>query len=153
LCKKVYVFEIIVPDLINDIAEEFCDAPFGRLITGKIIEARFVGQLCTHLDSCQGIVGNGIIVERKVSGMKDFFVAMVGLVLGGLREDGHKGMGSLQLVIGDDHEERKKFPPDGKQVVAGWFPFAGGEGVIGLFEEAGDGIGRHLRLIVAENMT
>ena len=72
-------------------------------------------------------------------------------VLGGLGEDGHKGMGSPQLVVGDDHEERKKFPPDGKQVVVGWFLFEGGKGVIGLFEEAGDGIGRHLRLIVVKN--
>jgi hypothetical protein len=76
---------------------------------------------------------------------------MVGFVRGGLGEDGHKGMGSPQLVVGDYHEERKKCPPDGKQVVVGWFPFEGGKGVIGLFEEAGDGVGRHLRLIVAKN--
>ena len=77
---------------------------------------------------------------------------MVGFVRGGLREDGHKGMGSAQLVVGDGHEERKKFPLDGKQVVVGWFPFKGGKGAIGLFEEAGDGVGHHLRLIVAENL-
>ena len=76
---------------------------------------------------------------------------MVVFVPGGLREDGHKGMASPQLVVGDDHEERKKFPPHGKQVVVGWFPFEGRKGVIGLFEEAGDGVRRHLRLIVAEN--
>jgi hypothetical protein len=76
---------------------------------------------------------------------------MVGFVLGGLGEDGHKGMGSPQLVVGDDHEERKKFPLVGEQVVAGWFPFKGGGGVVGLFEEAGDGVGRHLRLIVVKN--
>ncbi len=84
-------------------------------------------------------------------GTDDFFVAMVGFVFGGLREDSHKGMDSLQMVIGDDHEERKQCPPDGEQVVVGWFPFKGGKGVIGLFEDAGDGIGRHFRLIVVEN--
>jgi hypothetical protein len=52
---------------------------------------------------------------------------MVGFVLGGLSEDGHKGMGSPQLVVGDDHEERKKCPLDGEQVVVGLFPFEGGE--------------------------
>jgi hypothetical protein len=76
---------------------------------------------------------------------------MVGFALGGLYEDGHKGMGSLQLVIGNDHEEGKKSRPDGEQVVIGWFPFERGKGVIGLFEEAGDGIGRHFWLLVANN--
>ncbi len=83
--------------------------------------------------------------------MYEFFVAMVGFVLGGLCEDGHKGMDSPQLVVGDDHVEWKKCPPDGKQVVVGWFPFKGGKSVIGLFEEAGDGVGRHCRLIVVKN--
>ncbi len=34
--------------------------------------------------------------------MDQFFVAMVGFVLGGFCEDGHKGMNSAQLVVGDD---------------------------------------------------
>ena len=84
-------------------------------------------------------------------GTDEFFVAMVGFVFGGFCEDGHKGMNSAQLVVGDDHEERKQCPPDGEQVVVGWFPFEGGKGVIGLFEEAGDGVGRHFWLIVVEN--
>ena len=86
-----------------------------------------MGRLCTNLDDCRGVVGDGIIVEREVFGTHTFFVAVVGFVLGGLGEDGHKGMGSPQLVVGDDHEERKKYPLDGKQVVAGWFPFEGGK--------------------------
>ncbi len=76
---------------------------------------------------------------------------MVGFVLGGLCEDGHKGMDSPQLVVGDDHEEQKKCPPDGKQVIVGWFPFEWGKGVIVLFEEAGNGVGCHFRLIVVKN--
>jgi hypothetical protein len=124
---------------------------FGRLLTGKIAEAGFVGCLCTNSDDCHGVVGDGIIVEREAFGTYIFVVAMVGFVLGGLGEDGYKGIGSPKLVVGDDHEERKKCSPDGEQIVVGWFPFEGRKGVIGLFEEAGDGIGRHLRLIVAEN--
>jgi hypothetical protein len=50
---------------------------------------------------------------------------MVSFVLGCLGEDDHKGFGSPQLVVGDDHEERKKCPPDSKQVVVGWIPFKG----------------------------
>ena len=65
-------------------------------------------------------------------GTDKLFVAMVGFVFGGFCEDGHKGMNSAQLVVGDDHEERKQCTPDGEQVVVGWFPVKGGEGVIGL---------------------
>ena len=110
-----------------------------------------MGRLCTNSDDCRGVVGDGIVIEREAFGLNNFFVALVGFVLGGLGEDGHKGMGSPELVVGDDHEERKKFPPDGKQVVIGWFLFEWEKGVIGLFEEAGDGVGRHLRLIVVKD--
>ena len=102
-----------------------------------------MGCLCTNSDDCRGVVGNGIIVEREAFGTYNFFVAMVGFVLGGLGEDGHKGMGSPQLVVGDAHEARKICPPDGKQGIVGWLPLEGGKGVIGLFEEAGDDVGHH----------
>jgi hypothetical protein len=52
---------------------------------------------------------------------------MVGSVFGGFCEDGHQGMNSTQLVVWDDHEERKQCPQDGEQVVVGWFPFKGGK--------------------------
>ena len=81
-----------------------------------------MGRLCTNLDDCRGVVNSCSIVEREAFGTDKIFVAMVGFVLGGLSEDGHKGMGSLQLVVGDDHEEGKKSPPDGTEVVVGWFP-------------------------------
>jgi hypothetical protein len=38
-------------------------------------------------------------------------------------------MDSVRLVIWDDHEKGDKGLPDCKQVVVGWFPFEGGEGV------------------------
>jgi hypothetical protein len=89
--------------------------------------------------------------KREALGTDEFFVAMVGFVLGGFCEGGHKGMNSAKLVVGDDHEERKQCPPDGEQVIVSWFPFEGGKGVICLFEEAGDGVGRHIWLIVVDN--
>ena len=110
-----------------------------------------MGCLCTNSYDCCGVIGNGIIVERETFGTHKFVVAMVGFLLGGLGEDGHKGIGSPQLVVGDDHERRKKSLLDGDQVVIGWFPFKRGKGLVGLFEEAGDGIGRHFWLIVANN--
>jgi hypothetical protein len=47
------------------------------------------------------------------------------------------------LVIGDDHEERKNALSDGEEIVIRWFPFEGGKGIVGLFEEAGAGVRRH----------
>jgi hypothetical protein len=152
LCVEcVHVFEIVVPDLVNDVAKEFGNATVNCLVIGKVIEAGLLGHLCMNSDDCRGIVSDGTIVEGKTGGMDEFVVAMVGFVLGGLCEDSHKGMGSHQLVIGNDHEEGKKNPPDGKQVVIRWFPFEREKGVVGLFEETGDGVGHHFWLIVANN--
>jgi hypothetical protein len=52
-------------------------------------------------------------------------------------------MDSFQLVIWDDHEKGEKGLPDCKQVVVSWFPFERGEGVLSLFEEAGDCVRVH----------
>ena len=39
--EGIGVFEIVVPDLVNDIAQEFGNATFGCLITGIISEVGF----------------------------------------------------------------------------------------------------------------
>jgi len=46
--EGIGVFEIVVPDLINDVAEKFGDATLGRFVTGVVIEAGFMGRLCTN---------------------------------------------------------------------------------------------------------
>ena len=146
-----HVFEIVVPVLVNNVVKEFGDATFSRLVIGKVIEVGFMGCLWMNSDDCPGIINNESIVEGKAGGTDKFIVAMVGFVLGGLCEDGHEGIGSLQLVVGNDHEEGKKSPPDSEQVIISWFPFKRGKGVVGLFEEAGDVVGRHFWLIAANN--
>jgi len=45
--EGISIFEIIVPDLVNDIAKKFGNATFGRFVTGVVIEAGFMGRLCT----------------------------------------------------------------------------------------------------------
>jgi hypothetical protein len=44
-------------------------------------------------------------------------------VLGGVREDSRERMDAVQLVIGDDHEERQNTLSDGEEIVVHWFPF------------------------------
>jgi hypothetical protein len=48
------------------------------------------------------------------------------------------------LVIWDDHEKGEKGLPDCTQVIVSWLPFEGEEGVVGLFEEAGDCVSVHV---------
>jgi len=52
------VFEIVVPDLIDHVAKEFCNATFGRFVTGLVNEAGFVGRLRTNSDDCRGDIGD-----------------------------------------------------------------------------------------------
>jgi len=128
LCVESFgVFEIVVPDLINDIAKKFGDATLGRFVTGVVIEAGFMGRLCTNPDNCHGIVGDVFIVEGEAGVAYEFGVAMFSFVLSGLREDGREGMDSIQLIVGNDHEEGKKRFQDCKQVIISWFPFKRGE--------------------------
>ncbi len=65
LCvEKVCVFEIVVPDLIGNITQEFDNTTFGRLVIGKIIKAGFVGRLCMNSDDCCGVIGDGSIIGK-----------------------------------------------------------------------------------------
>jgi hypothetical protein len=146
------VLEIVVPDLADNIAKEFGGASFGRHVTGKVIEAGFMGCLCTNTDTCSGVFGDGSIIEGETGGTYTFIAAMVGFVLDGLCADGREGMNSLQLVIWNDHEEREKSFPDGEQVVVSCLPFERGKGVVRLFEEAGDGVRHHVEMIIEDKL-
>jgi len=63
-----------------------------------------VGSLCTNTDDCRGVIGNVFIMEGE-GGSYKFVVAMFSFVLSSICEDGREGMDSIQLVVGDDHEE------------------------------------------------
>jgi len=145
------VFEIVVPDLIDNVAKEFRNASFGRFVTGIVIEAGFVGRLRTNSDDCRGVIGDVFIAEGKADGTNKRGVAVFRFVLGGVREDSRKQMDAVQLIIGDDHEERQNTLSDGKEIVVRWFPVERGKGVVRLFEEAGDGVWGHCGGILSAN--
>jgi hypothetical protein len=100
----VGIFEVIVLNLIDNVAEKFGHALFSRLITGVVIELGFVGSLRMNANNCRGVVSNRLVVEWETSRAYKFGT-MVGFVLDSLGEDGHEGVNSIQLVIGDDHEQ------------------------------------------------
>ncbi len=57
LCvEDVGVFEVVVPNFIDDIVENLGHASLGRLVTGIVIEAGFVGGLHTNAIDCCGII-------------------------------------------------------------------------------------------------
>ncbi len=77
LCvERLGVLEIVVPDLGNDIAKECGNASFGHLITGLVIEAGFMGGLCSNADDCRGVAGDAFIVEGETGGPDELGVAV-----------------------------------------------------------------------------
>jgi hypothetical protein len=111
--EGVGVFEVVVPNLINNVAEKFRPASFGRLVTGVVIKSGFVGSLRTNVNDCRGIISDCLVVEWETSRVYEFGT-IVGFVLDSLGEDGNEGVNnSVQLVIGDDHEQWEKGFLDG----------------------------------------
>jgi hypothetical protein len=140
LCKDVSVFQVLVPNFLDNVTEKYGHALLGRLITGIVIELGFIGSLCTNVSNHCGIVGNQLVIEWETSQAYKLGT-MAGFVLDSLGEDGCEGVNPVQLVVGDDHKKEGKGLPDGKQVIAGQLPFEGGEGVMGLFEEVSGRVG------------
>jgi hypothetical protein len=113
LCVEgVGIFEVVVPDLIDDVAEKLGHALLGHLVTGIVIESGFVGGLHTNANNFRGVVSNHLVVEWETSRAYKFGI-MVGFVLDSLGEDGREGVNPVQLVVGDDHEQWEKGFPDG----------------------------------------
>jgi hypothetical protein len=56
--KGVGVFQVVVPNFIENITEKFGHALLGRLVTGLVVKAGFMGSLCTNASNGCGIIGN-----------------------------------------------------------------------------------------------
>ncbi len=95
LCvESLDVLQVVVPNLLNYVAEEFGDAMFGCLVAGVVVKAGFVGSLSANTDTGCGVIGNVPVVEGEVGRPNECGGTMVGLVLGSLCEDGREGMDS-----------------------------------------------------------
>jgi hypothetical protein len=105
-------FEVVVPNFIVNVAEKRGHTLLGCLVTGLVIEPRFVGCLYTNANKFCGIVSNCLVVEWETSWAYKFGT-MFGFVIDSLVEDGREGVNPIQLVAGDDHEQWEKDFPDG----------------------------------------
>jgi hypothetical protein len=56
--KGVGIFQVVLPNFIDDVTEKFGHALLGHLITGIVIKLEFVGSLRTNANNRCGIVGN-----------------------------------------------------------------------------------------------
>jgi hypothetical protein len=113
LCVKgVSIFQVTVTNFIDDVMEKIGYASLGGLITGVVIKSGFMGSLCTNANNCCGVVSYCLVVEWETSQAYKCGT-MVGVVIDSLGEDGLEGVNSVQLVIGDDHEQWEKGLPDG----------------------------------------
>ncbi len=71
-----------------------------------------MGGLCTNANNCRGIISDCLVIEWETSRAYEFGTT-VSFVLDSLGEDGREGVNSIQLVIGDDHEQWEKGSLDG----------------------------------------
>jgi hypothetical protein len=86
------VFEIIVPELIDNVAKKFSDTAFSRLVTGIVVEAGFMSCLCVYTNDCCGIIGNIFTIEGEANGLDKLGVAMAEFVFDSIHKDGSEGV-------------------------------------------------------------
>jgi hypothetical protein len=68
LCVEgVGIFEVVVPNFIDNIAKKLGHASFGCLVTDVVIKLGFVGGLHMNTNNCRGVVSNHLVVEWEMS--------------------------------------------------------------------------------------
>jgi hypothetical protein len=92
--ESLGILQVVVPNLVSKVVEEFGNATFGCFVAGVVVEVGFVGGLGANTDNSRGIIGNVPVVEREAGRQDKLGAAMVRSILGSLREDGCEGMGS-----------------------------------------------------------
>jgi hypothetical protein len=113
LCVEgVGIFQVIVPNFIDNIAEKFGPALLGRLVTGIVIKLGFVGSLRMNTNNHCCIISNSLFLEWKTSWAYEFGT-IVSFLLDIFSEDSRDKVNPIQLVVGDAHEQWEKGLLDG----------------------------------------
>ena len=148
--EGVGVLEVVVPDLVDDFPQDLGGPAFGRLETGVVVEAGFVGHLRANANDRGGIVLDASVVEREADRASERVAAMVGSVPHTIGDDGSEGVDAPELIVGDLHEDGEQRLPDRQEIVVRGLSLEGRKSIAGLFEEERDRVGRHANnLIVA----
>ncbi len=89
LCIKcLSILQVVITNLVDNVSEEFGHAMFSHLVAGIVVKARFVGGLSAKTDNSRCIVGNVPVIEGEMGRPDELGIAMVGFVLGSLRDNG-----------------------------------------------------------------
>jgi hypothetical protein len=81
--ESLGILQIIVPNLVNNLAEELGDATLGCFIAGIVVKGGFVGGLSANTDNSRGVIGNVPVIEGEEGRPDELGAAIVGFVLGG----------------------------------------------------------------------
>jgi hypothetical protein len=67
--ESLSVLQVVIPNLVENIAEEFGNATFGHLVAGVDVKVGFVGGLSANMNKGCGIVGDVPVVEGEGGGL------------------------------------------------------------------------------------
>ncbi len=63
-----------------------------------------MGQFCTDVNNCGGIIGDGAVVKRQADGTVEGSAIVAGIPCR-IYEEAHEGMDPPELIVGDLHED------------------------------------------------
>ena len=90
--EGVGVFEVLVPDLVDNFTKELGRPALGHLEAGVVVKAGFVDRLRTNANSRGGIVLDAAVVEREADGAFERIAAMFSGIPHAIHDDGREGV-------------------------------------------------------------
>ncbi len=125
--ESLGILQVFVPNLVDDIAEEFGNATFGYFVAGIVVEARFVGGLGANTDDSHGVVGNVPVAEGEAGRPDKLGGAMAGFILGGLLENGRERMAPSNWSYGMTMRRGRRVSQIASRLLSVGCPLRGGE--------------------------
>jgi hypothetical protein len=92
--KSLGILQVVAPNLIDNVVEEFGNATFGCLIAGVVLKVGFVGGLGAYTDNSCGVISDVPVIRGERGRHDKLGGTMVGFLLGSLCEDGHERLNS-----------------------------------------------------------
>ena len=101
-----------------------------------------MGRLCANGKDRGGIVLDAAVLEREADRALEGVAAILSGIPHTLCDEGHEEGDSLELIVGDLHEDQEERLLDGQEIVVRGLSFNGRKGIPGLLEQEGDRVGR-----------
>ena len=115
--EGVGIHQIVVPNLVHDITEEFGASTLSSFVVSKVFALGFVCCFCFDADNSSGIVRVGTVIEWETHRVYERRACMGSGILGRVREESCEGMDPAHSFEWDDHGDGQKHLSDGEEVV------------------------------------